>query len=231
MSLMGSKQAGNIQPFWKICILCTVSAIGNILLSFFINGLTKFPLYLDTVFTAAICFTAGLVPGIITGIGFPAVLTPFKYVYMLKLPVETCWVVYFFFICALAEILLICFFHKKIKPREVEFLNNLAAGKSLPQSFIPLAVQLLTLTVLACIVISVIGGIISYIVGLLSIPRSRYPEDTFLLGLLRNNVPQLASAILSRIPINIVDRFIVIFGGYGISLLYRKWLGGWVTES
>jgi hypothetical protein len=39
---------------------------------------------------------------------------------------------------------------------------------------------------------------------------------------LRNNVPVLASAILSRIPINIVDRFIAVFGGYGISLVFRK---------
>jgi len=32
----------------------------------------------------------------------------------------------------------------------------------------------------------------------------------------------LAAAMLSRIPINIVDRFIAIFGGYGISIVYRK---------
>jgi hypothetical protein len=49
-----------------------------------------------------------------------------------------------------------------------------------------------------------------------------YPEDTFKLGLIRNNMPVLAAAILSRIPINIVDRFIGIFCGYGISLLYRR---------
>jgi hypothetical protein len=41
---------------------------------------------------------------------------------------------------------------------------------------------------------------------------------------LRNNMPLLATAVLSRIPINIVDRFIAIFGGYGVSLLFRKWI-------
>jgi hypothetical protein len=46
----------------------------------------------------------------------------------------------------------------------------------------------------------------------------------FCAGLLRNNVPFLPTAILSRIPINIADRFIVIFDGYGISLFFRKWL-------
>jgi hypothetical protein len=52
------------------------------------------------------------------------------------------------------------------------------------------------------------------------------PNFCFKLGLIRNNVPLLAAAMLSRIPINIVDRFIAVFSGYGISLLYRKLCGG-----
>jgi hypothetical protein len=55
-------------------------------------------------------------------------------------------------------------------------------------------------------------------------------EDTFELGLLRNNVPVLAAAILSRIPINIVDRFFAIFGGYGLSLLFRRLITKSVTQ-
>ncbi len=73
-----------------------------------------------------------------------------------------------------------------------------------------------------CIVVSVTGGIIDFFFTLFSAPKAFYPEDSFKLGLLRNNVPLLASTILSRIPINIVDRFFIIFGGYGVSLLYRK---------
>ena len=73
-----------------------------------------------------------------------------------------------------------------------------------------------------CMTVSVIGGIIDFILTLLKAPKAFYPEDSFKLGLLRNNVPVLATAILSRIPINIMDRFFVIFGGYGVSLLYRK---------
>jgi len=37
-----------------------------------------------------------------------------------------------------------------------------------------------------------------------------------------NNLPTLAVNILSRILINIVDRFIVIFGGYFISRVLVK---------
>jgi len=211
-------------PVFKILLLCVVSVAGNVLLNYLVNGVTRLPLYLDTVFTAAICFTAGFIPGIITGILIPALLVPFKYIFLFNYPLETSWPVYFFFICALGEIILICLFYKKIKPVENEFLKNLSEKKPFSQSFIPLATQLLFLAAIACVLISILGGIVGYTVGLLSMPRSLYPEDTFLLSLLRNDVPHLASEILSRIPINTVDRFIVIFGGYGISLLFKKWL-------
>jgi hypothetical protein len=75
-----------------------------------------------------------------------------------------------------------------------------------------------------CIAVSITGGIIDFVLYLNAAPRTFSPEDSFKLGLLRNNVPVLATAILSHIPINIIDRFIAVFGGYGISLLFRKWL-------
>ena len=224
MSGKQAEKSGQGSVF-KIFVVCVFSGTCNIVLNYTINGLAGLPVYLDTVFTAAVCFSAGLAPSLFAGLLFPALLTPVKYVYLLNQPVEAGLVVYFFYICILAQIILICFFHKKMKPAELVFLDSLAAKKPSLRSFIPLAVQLLTLAALACVIVSILGGIIGYTVGLFSMPRSVYPEDTFLFGLLRNNVPQLASEILSRLPINIVDRFIVIFAGYGISLLYRKWLG------
>jgi hypothetical protein len=89
-------------------------------------------------------------------------------------------------------------------------------------SFTGIGALLLVLAMLDCVVMSITGGIIDYILIVFSTPRTFSPEDSFKLGLLQNNVPLLATAILSRIPINIFDRIIVLFGGYGISLLYRK---------
>jgi hypothetical protein len=89
-------------------------------------------------------------------------------------------------------------------------------------SFTGVATHLLVLVALDCIVVSICGGVIDFILGKLSAPLTYSPEDTFELGLLRNNVPVLVTAILSRIPINIVDRFIAVFGGYGIFLVFRK---------
>jgi hypothetical protein len=201
---------------WKLLVLCVASALGNVVLSYFI---TDIPLYLDTVFTAAVCFAAGLLPGLLTG----ALLTPLCFLLigrrLLGFPVETDWAGYIFTLCVIAEIILVCFYHARMKEREAEFLK----APSLT-SFIGVASHLLVLVAVDCIVISIMGGIIDYFITMFSMPRAYYPEDTFKLGLLRNNVPVLAAAVFSRIPINIVDRFIVIFGGYGISLLYRKML-------
>jgi hypothetical protein len=130
---------------------------------------------------------------------------------------DTFWTVNVFILCSISEILLVWFFHARIRPGQSAFL-----GEPSLSSFISIAAQLMALVALDCILISVIGGIIDFVLyTLFSAPRGIYPEDIFKLGLYRNNMPVLAAAILSRIPINIVDRFIAVFGGYGISLLYR----------
>jgi len=202
----------------KIAVLCAVSAFGNALGSY-LHTKMGIPLYLDTVFNAAMCFSAGLASGIITGTLLFPVMNYLINIFLRGPSVELGLFRNIWIICIVTEILLIWFFHKKMKKREDVFHENPCL-----HVFIGVAAQLLVLVVLDCIVISVTGGIIDYALSAFSLPRTISPEDNLKLGLMRNNVPLLASAILSRIPINIVDRFIVIFGGYGVSLLYRKWI-------
>jgi len=204
----------------KVAVLCVVSAVFNALGSY-LHTKTGIPLYVDTIFNAAMCFAAGLVPAVITGLLLSPVLSVWVWVYIFLRGssfefdfLGNIWV-----ICIAVEILIIWFSYKRMKEREAVFLKNPGL-----YTFIDLGTQLLVLAVLDCIAVSVTGGIIDYVISSLSLPRSFSPEDNFKLGLLRNNVPLLTTAILSRIPINIVDRFFVIFGGYGVSLLYRKWL-------
>jgi len=200
----------------KIIILCAVSAVCNAVLSHFVINVARLPLYQDTVFTIAMCFSAGLFAGFLTG-AFSCFCISFVYIYILGLSLPR--VGYLFYICVIVEVLLVCFFRNKMKKREMVFLQRPSL-----QSFIYIAPLLLGLAALDCIAVSITGGIIDFVLVTLQVPRSISPEDTFKLGLLRNNVPLLATAVLSRIPINIVDRFIAIFGGYGVSLLFRKWL-------
>jgi len=201
--------------YLKIFGLCIIAAVCNAVLSFTLNGLLGIPLYLDTVFTAAICFSFGLFPSLFTALATAAFFS-FIYINLRGFPVETVWTVFAFSICVVLEVLLISFFKPKIEPRKDIFLK-----KPLFQNFIGLCAPLLVLTALACITVSIAGGLINFIITQFEVHSPSHPEDFFKLGLLRNNVPLLATNILSRIPINIVDRFIVIFGGFGVSLVLK----------
>jgi len=217
----------NRTQFWKIGVLCIASAFCNVVVCCFNGSVLKAPLYMDTIFNVAMCFCAGLFPGLITGM----LLSPIMYFlvcrYFIGLSIELDIITNVWVICVFVEVLLVYIFHTRMKNRESVFLE-----KPSMQSFIGvasrlasrLASQLMVLVVLDCLLISISGGIIDFVLTVLQTPRASFPEDSFKLGLFRNNVPLLPAAILSRIPINIVDRFIAIFGGYGVSLLFRKWL-------
>jgi hypothetical protein len=208
----------DVQLKVKILILCVVSAIGNAALCHLVTNVANVPLYMDTMFTIAVCFSAGLLAGALTG----AVLSPlcFYFVtrYILGLSVELSVARNIYLICIVVEVVLVCLFYSRMKAKEAFFLEKPSLN-----SFIGVGTELLVLVALDCIAVSIAGGIIDFVLTLNAAPRTLSPEDTFKMGLLRNNVPILATSIISRIPINIIDRFIAVFGGYGISLLFRKW--------
>jgi hypothetical protein len=209
---------GKLRPkIWKLILICAVSVLGNVFLGVFVHGMLKAPLFLDTVFTIAVSFSFGLLPGLVTG----AVLFPVSSVlhnFLANIYVNTV-IRNIYVLCVIVEILAVVFFRVKIRKRESLFFE---APSIL--SFSGIAAPLLALVAIDCILVSFTGGLIDFLLNrLFSITYVPSPEDLFKLGLLRNNVPALAAAILSRIPINIVDRFIGVFGGYGISLLYRRW--------
>ena len=186
----------------KLVIICVFAALVNILLSTLVMNFLRFPLFLDTVFTAAIAFTAGLIPGI-----FAAVLTwliPCIYHQSFTL----------FIICSITEVLLVC----ALRPPAV-VIPGFASKEKIIVSYTALAAKLMLLYILCAVTISVLGGIINQISQLFIEKHSHYfsVDDVFKPGLIMYNLPGLAVNILSRIPVNIVDRFIVVFGGYFIS--------------
>ena len=201
--------------FWKVAGLCLVSAFLNSAVSYVINDVGKALLFLDTLFTAAMCFAFGLVPGLVTALLLP-VFSVFKYMLM-GLELANTWWTFLFVICVILEVLLIFSFMGKIKP-----LDDAFRKKPSFDTFIGLVPILLVLAVLDCMVVSMSGGIIDFFLTKFTVPKASYPEESIKLGLLRSNVPLMASAVLSRIPVNMIDRFFVVFGGWGVSILYRK---------
>lgn len=185
----------------KLVVICIFAALMNILLNRFFMNFLKFPLFLDTVFTAAITFAAGLIPGI-----FVVVLNClFTLIFHRGIN--------FFILCSLAEVLLIC----ALKPSAPD-IPDFTPKEKIIAFYTGVAAKLMLLYILCAVTVSVLGGVIDYVSQLFLETHFHYSvADYFKLGFIMNNFPLLAVNILSRIPVNIVDRFIVIFGGYFIS--------------
>jgi hypothetical protein len=167
------------------------------------------PLFVDTVFTAAVTFYAGLIPGLATAlltwvIGFAIkddIVTPF-------------------IICSIAEVIIIFL----LKPAAVN--TRLMYEEKKRSVFAVLLAQLMLVYISATLAVSVLGGLIDYIfyTALPNTKPSFSAEDAFKEWLLQGPLPVPVLNILSRIPVNLIDRFFVIFGGYLISRALAKFL-------
>jgi len=193
------------QPFsrFKIPCFCIMAILMNIFLSSFLINFLGIPLFVDTVFTAAITFAFGFIPGIIV-----AVLSWF-------IPAILNMNFHFFILCSITEVILIY----ALKPRTPD-IPVYASKERIIASYTIIAAKLILLYILCAVTISILGGIINFLPQFFLKTHENYfsIEDTFKPALIMNNFPALAVNILSRILINIVDRFIVIFGGFFISL-------------
>ena len=197
----------NIIYMVKTALLCVIAAALNHALSYFAVFDLKIPLFIDTIFTAAVTFAAGLIPGLVT-----AFLT---------------WVIGFigtnelspFIICSIAEVFLILW----LKPSAEIKLKRSNNVRMFAENINVLA-RIMLLYIAASITVSVLGGLVDYIYFTV-LPHSKdhiSAEDVYKAGLQQSYFPVLVMNILSRIPVNLVDRFIVIFGGYFISWIILK---------
>ena len=193
------------RPRLPLLGLCVLAAVMNILLHATVRNFLGLPVFLDTVFTATVAFAFGLVPGL-----FVAVLG---------------WVIecvfyghfHFFVICSVAEVLLIC----ALKPA-APVIPYFAARESVIATYAGFAAGLMILYIVCAMAVSVLGGAIDYATQMFMGTRLNYfsPEDTFRPALVVAGLPLVVEDILARVPVNLVGRLIVVFGGYFAS----RWL-------
>jgi hypothetical protein len=199
----------------KTTLLCILAAGANFLLNGLVAGILRLPLFFDTLFTVAAAFTAGLLPGIASA-ALTTIIVGLRY--------ETPHT-YLFVLCSIAEVFLVRVFQKRAALRRGDD-EPIGGINGVPScAVINTAVSLLLLALADCVVISILGGVIDYIIfAVISRPRVTFsPEDIFKIGLLRNNIPLLWANILARFPINLVDRFVVITAGYSVSRFLRRY--------
>jgi hypothetical protein len=195
-----------VNRFIKIALLCILGAAANFGLNTFFILVLKTPLYLDTVFTAAVTFTVGLVPGLVT-----ALLTFLSQGLLINS-------LHPFILCSFAEVTLIWLLNPMAS-------NNRNLKQKMPTVFmVYTASRLMLLYVLCALAVSVLGGVIDFLYyGLLMAPKSYVSaEDMYKVSLMESNVMLVLKNILARLPVNVVDRFIVIFGGFFTALLLKR---------
>jgi hypothetical protein len=200
----------------KTAALCVLAAVVVYLLNYWFSFLTVkalgLPLFLDTLFTCALAFTVGPLPGIAVTVISYGITGTVRYFQFGDRGT------YLYALCSVAEVLLIYGFRRGHSRQEK------AGAPGEGDSLLSTVSALLLLYLLTCMIVSLIGGIVDWAITVTLGPVDNVASayTFFKMGLLRNRLPLLAAAVLSRIPVNIIDRFITIFGGYALGLLLRK---------
>jgi hypothetical protein len=175
---------------------------------------------MDTLFTVAMTFYGGPLCGVLTGLLTNSIVNMMHFYGWADLLYALCNAA-----AALVTLLFIRLFpaelrfgaEKAVKTGELEsapFTNRL-------RPLMNTLVVLLLLSFVMCIAISILGGLTTVLINPFG-GSSNSDLDIFRLALLRKNFPPAAIEILLRIPINVIDRLLSVFGGYGAAaLLWR----------
>lgn len=185
---------------WKRVIyfgLSIVCGLLDYLICDFVAWVNHLPLFCDTIFIMALSFFAGPWWGVLAGFFYHLID------FLLNRTLE------------LGHIFMIC-----------HFLAALTAGyfkiwfmKELDSSLMKF-VKLVILSMVMCLVMSISGGIISYILSNIEAYNAASSQTDFLTFLWQNKfTSKLVLQIMVRIPVNIADRFICVFAAWGIYLL------------
>jgi hypothetical protein len=186
--------------FFVLSLLCVAAAFLNSLSAFLLFDILRIPLFVDTVFTAAVVFHAGLVPGLAVALIHWAL-----------------WGMVFdaspFLIVGIAEVFIIW----RLRPAGTPWPGF--RGERAFAETVSVCATLAVLYIATSVSASVLGGLIEYISHIRMEGYGPVGAGyVFGSGFYDGAIHPLAIGILSRIPVNIIDRFIVVFGGFFIAL-------------
>jgi hypothetical protein len=124
------------------------------------------------------------------------------------------WPYGLFVVCSIAGVFLIRFF-----TRAHHLFEETEGGGGFNR-----VTLLLILSLEMCILMSILGGLIAFLIPILW-PSTEYVFSVisyYKLGLLLNRLPLLLAEIVSRFPVNIPDRLLSVYGAYGLALVLKK---------
>ena len=182
--------------------LSIVCGLVDYLICDFVAWVNHLPLFCDTIFIMALSFFAGPWRGVLAGFFYHLID------FLLNRTVEPG---HLFIICHFLAALTAGYF-------KIWFITE-------QDSSLLRFIKLVILSMIMCLVMSISGGIISYVLGFVEAYNAASSQTDFLTFLWQNKFSsKLLLQIMVRIPVNIADRFICVFAAWGIYLLGKKFV-------
>ena len=190
---------------FRVIVFCVLALAFNLVSAFVLGDVLHIPLFMDTIGTVFIVFYAGLVPGLVVGIGYN--ILRFFLMALLGNPVYPWEMMYC--LCDGA----IAFFTWLIYRKNQYFYY------SRPLVFL----YLVLIALVTAFASSIIGGAIETTQRILFHNHIYVnPVRNFVTAFLGQNFGLFVSCTFSRIPITVLDRIICTFLGAGIYQLVRN---------
>jgi len=196
-----------------VLLICALAVAANLLTILLFSNL-MIPLFWDTLFTVAVAFALGLFPGIAVAVltwAMNAIFLPYGSFHP-------------FVFVSIAEVFLVCLL-KPLAFEEQSWTRNPTIPERKATYVAIVSAQLFVLYIVCAVAASVIGGSIAFLYYMVwdrGIPSFFIAVNAFRWNFLQGGSPVLLADILPRIQINIVGRFMSIFGGYFISLIIKQ---------
>jgi len=204
-------------------LLCFAGAFLNIVFNrIFTYPGVGLPLYLDTILTITITFMGGLFWGMLTG-ALTNVIVHTIYFWG--------WEAYLFALCNIATALITWLFIRTF-PQDLNFAKskkNLAVktfhNSQHLNTVVLRIIILVLLSFVLCFAMSILGGSIAAFIHILNSSSADELHFRAWFGFtMFPHLPLIWVEILSRIPVNIIDRFISVFAGYGIAVVLNRFV-------
>ena len=223
-----------ISYFAAMSGVCLIGVLLNYAAMYFFCMWLNIPLFLDTIFTISITFLYGPLWGAITG--------GLYNIFCHTLIDMSNWMGYLFALCSIATALITHLFVRLFSV-ELSLSSRQTALSVLPQksqrlnAIMGKIIVLILLSFALCLAMSILGGSIAAFIihrtPLLTIDNVT-ASGVFAPTLIPDNMPLVLSEILARIPINIIDRLVSVFLGFGFALIVQRFIlrrGNFLTRT